>query len=237
MNERGSALYQLSLLAISIYILTALVAEVFFVTDPEIRRVLQFIDFSVCLIFLGDFFYNLYAAKNRLAYLKWGWIDFLSSIPMVDPLRWGRLARVVRILRFLRAIRSVRILYRSLLKDRVESLTILVFLFVFVSFTLTACLVLEFERAHESAISTAEAALWWTLLNLLNAKTSIATAVSAEASLAAIYLNKVGLVVFAYFNALLVAWLLAKRGETPESQSQSVDPDAPAPRVAGNSHP
>lgn len=212
MKERGSPLYQLTLLGLSVYVLVALVAETYLIRDSEVQKVLQYIDLSVCIIFMFDFWYNLYKADSRLGYLKWGWIDFISSIPMVDPLRWGRLARVVRILRFLRAIRSVRILYQSILQNKVESLTILVFLFVFVSYTLSACLVLEFERAYNSAIGTAEAALWWSFLNLVNAKTSITVAQSAEASLAAIYLNKVGLVVFAYFNALLIAWLLEKRG-------------------------
>ena len=212
MYERGSPLYHLTLLCLSVYVLSALVAETFFITDPEIRKALQYIDFSICLIFLCDFFYNLYKAESRLGYMKWGWLDLISSIPMIDPLRWGRLARVVRILRFLRAIRSARILYQSLLRNRVASLTILVFLFVFVSYTLSTCLVLEFERLHDSPINTAESALWWAFLNLLNAKTSINVAESTEASLAAIYLNKVGIVVFAYFNALMIAWLLEKHG-------------------------
>ena len=47
---------------------------------------------------------------------------------------------------------------------------------------------------------------------MMHAKTSISAAVSYEATLAAIYLNKVGLVIFAYFNALMIAWLLNRRG-------------------------
>ena len=225
MNERGSVLYQLTLLALSLYVLSALVAEVFVVSDPEVARVLQYIDLSVCMVFLFDFGYNLYKADDRVAYMKWGWIDLISSIPMVDPLRWGRLARVVRILRFLRAIRSIRILYESIIKNKVESLTLLVFIFVFFSYTLSACVVLEFERGPASSINTAEAALWWAFLNLMNAKQSIEVAQSTEASLAAIYLNKVGLVVFAYFNAILVAWLVEKRRGRSHSTgvSESLD--------------
>ena len=53
--------------------------------------------------------------------MKWGWIDLLASIPMVDPLRWGRLARIVRIIRFLRAIKSFRLLWHSLQRSKFES--------------------------------------------------------------------------------------------------------------------
>jgi voltage-gated potassium channel len=69
-KERGSALYQLTILMLSVYVLSALVAEDFFVTDPEIAHVLQYIDLSVCLIYLMDFGYNLYRADRKLEYMK-----------------------------------------------------------------------------------------------------------------------------------------------------------------------
>ena len=210
-RERGSAVYQLTLLSLSVYVLSALIAESFFITDPEVRKVLQYIDFGVCLFFLSDFFYNFYRAESRAGYMKWGWIDLISSIPMVDPLRWGRLARVVRILRVLRAIRSLRVLYSQVVRDKMESLTLLVFLFTFVSYTLSACLILEFERGTESPVQTASAALWWSFLNVMNAKTSIDPIQTAEGALIGIYLNKVGLLLFAYLNAMIIAWLLSRR--------------------------
>ena len=52
----------------------------------------------------------------------WGWLDLLSSIPMVDALRWGRLARVLRIIRqrtrLHRRLRAVRA--QSGADDRVQ---------------------------------------------------------------------------------------------------------------------
>ena len=86
--EIGSPLYQLSLVALSVYVLGALVVESLFITDPEVRTVLQYVDLVICFVFLGDFFLNFY--MSGFAYLKtWGWIDFISSIPMIAPLRWG----------------------------------------------------------------------------------------------------------------------------------------------------
>lgn len=208
MTARGSVLYQIILIVLSIYVLAALIAESFFVEDPEIKRLLQYIDFGICLLFLSDFFINLIRAKDKVAFLRWGWIDLISSLPMIDPLRWGRLARVARILRVLRAIRSAKYLYRSLLSEKIKSLTLLVFIFVFFSYTVSAVIVLDFERTQPSEIDTAEKALWWSFLNLMNAKTSISSATTTEAALAAIYLNKVGLIIFAYLNAILIAWLM-----------------------------
>jgi voltage-gated potassium channel len=211
MKEKGPALYQLILLVLSLYVLTILIVESFFIQNPEIKKILQFIDFLICLIFLGDFFVQWYAAPNKKAYLKWGWIDFISSVPVLDPLRWGRLARVVRIVRFLRAIRSMRILWGLLVESKVQSLTLVVFIISFLVFTLSAGFILEFERSYESEINTAEAALWWAFLNIMNAKTSLDQAKSPEGLITTIILNKAGLLLFAYFNALIIAWLINHR--------------------------
>lgn len=215
MKERGSAIYQIALLILSIYVLVALVAESFFTKDEEVKLVLQAIDFSICIIFLADFFYNLYSSENKLKYLKWGWIDLISSIPALDPFRWGRLARIIRILRVFRAAKSFKILYNSILKSRYQSLTLIILLISFIAFSVSATLILEFERSYPSGISTSKEALWWALLNILNAKVSITQAQSPGGELVTIVLNKVGLLIFAYFNAMIVAWLIQRnKGES-----------------------
>jgi voltage-gated potassium channel len=221
MREKGSAVYQLFLLALSIYVLCIVFAETFIVSDPEISLVLQRIDLFICLIFLGDFFLNLYTAKSKLTYLKWGWIDLLSSIPLADPLRWGRLARVIRILRFLRTIKSLKILISSIQGSKFQSLTLIVILISFVTFTLCASLILELERDYAGGINTANEALKWAFLNVMNAKISITQAQSTGGMVITVILNKVGLLLFAYFNAIIVAWLIQKRVEAKQSNLSS----------------
>lgn len=211
--DRGSAIYQLTMLALSVYVLLVLLLEMW-ISDHEVKELLQYIDLAVCAVFLMDFFLNLYKAERKLEYLRWGWIDLISSIPILDPLRWGRLARVVRILRYLRAVRSFRVLYRGILASRFESLTLVVLLIVFFSFTVCTAVILDSERDDpNSQIKTAEQALWWSFLNVMNAKTAIDQTATNSAAIATIVLNKVGLLVFAYINSLFIAWLLgAKNG-------------------------
>ncbi len=213
-------LYQIFMLALSIYVLAALVLEEFFVTDLEVRAVLQHIDLWVCLFFLTDFFVSLYRAPSKREYMKWGWIDLLSSIPMVDPLRWGRLARIVRIIRALRTLRELRVLGHAIRRSRMQSLTVIVVLFSFVTYTLCAGLILGFERGHPESISTANEALWWAFLNVMNAKVSISAVYSTGGAVTTVVLNKVGLLLFAYFNAIIVAWLLNKRTEVRLGRAQ-----------------
>lgn len=224
MNNK-SPLYSMVLVILSVYVLVALLLEAFWIEDPEIKAVLQYLDFMVCMLFLWDFFVCLFTAESKRIYMKWGWIDLLSSIPAIDPLRWGRISKVVRIIRYLRAIKSLKIIVRSVSASRFETLSICVFLVVFISFTLSAAFILEFERSYESGIDTAESALAWALLNIVNAKTSISQALSPEGIFMTVFLNKVGLLIFAYLNSMIVAWLVlnVKKANTEKSVLNTAD--------------
>jgi len=194
--------------------LGSLSLETLFVTDPEIRQVLSSVDLMVCVVFFADFLVLLLNVPSKKAYmLRWGWIDLISSIPMVDPLRWGRLARVVRIITILRAVKSIRVIGNSVRTSPFETLSVMIFVVVFVSFSVSAGLILEFERGHNSSLKTSTDALWWSFLSIMNAKGGFHLPVSVEGILNTVYLNKIGLLLFAYLNGSIVAWLVSNRNK------------------------
>ena len=102
--------------------------------------------------------------------------------------------------------------------SKFQSLTLVVFVVVFFSYTVCASMILEFERPYNSPINSAEAALWWALLNVLNAKVALTQAISPEGILATVLLNKIGLLIFAYINASIVAWLISRRTDTNQQR-------------------
>jgi len=204
--------WQLCMLVLSIYALASLSLEALVVTAPEISRVLGTVDLLICLVFFADFLTLLFSAPSKQAYMmRWGWIDLISSIPMVDPLRWGRLARVVRLLTILRAIKSIRVIGDSVRASPFETLSIMTFVVVFVSFSVSAGLILEFERGFDSRLTTSTDALWWSFLSIMNAKGGFHASVSPDGILLTVYLNKIGLLLFAYINGSVVAWLVSNR--------------------------
>ncbi len=223
LKKHGSPLYQLLLVILSLYVLAALSIESLIIEDPEIKSVLQTIDTTICLIFFLDFLHSFFSAPDKKVYMRWGWIDLVSSIPMIDPLRWGRVARIIRIFRVFRVLRSFRLIYKSVNESRFETLTVMTFIIVFFSFTTAASLILEFERGHGSTITTAADALWWAILNLLNAKTGFHPAVSPEGIFTTVLLNKIGLLLFAYLNAMVIAWILNHRNNTQSSTTTMDD--------------
>ena len=89
--------HELLMLGLSVYVLVALAADVFLDLSPPTRTLLGYMDFGICMVFLAEFFVSL--ARDRATFLKWGWIDLVASIPMLDAARVGRVARIARILR------------------------------------------------------------------------------------------------------------------------------------------
>ena len=120
-GEKGHG-YQLFMLALCVFALLALAVEKVAPLTPDARHMFQYADFAVCSLFFGDFVHSLLIAPNRWRYLRtWGWIDLLSSIPMIDAFRAGRVARILRILRVLRGFKAARLLIDFALNRRAES--------------------------------------------------------------------------------------------------------------------
>jgi len=111
----------------------------------------------------------------------------------------------------------LKILVSSIQGSKFQSLTLVVLLISFVTFTLNASLILELEKDYSGGINTANEALKWAFVNVMNAKISIIQAQSATGMVISVILNKVGALLFAYFNAIIVAWLIQKRVATKPS--------------------
>src|SRR6478752_3634245 len=95
-------LFGLFILILSIYVLTALLVDTLFVLDPQVSLVLKFVDDFVCAIFLIEFIIRFYRAESKWKFMRWGWIDLVSSIPTFEYLRIGRIFRLIRLLRIIR---------------------------------------------------------------------------------------------------------------------------------------
>ena len=149
----------LVIVILSIFVLFALVIDTYFKLTPELSRLLIFIDNSICIVFLLEFFYRFIKAPSKLEFMKWGWIDLISSIPTFEFLRYGRMIRLFRILRVLRAYRSFKHLSKHIFKNRTigtfETATLIVFLMIIFG----SIAILQVEHDPNSNIKSAEDAI------------------------------------------------------------------------------
>ena len=226
LEGRRSVAYQVFLLGVSIYVLAALAAQEFIELESATVDLLRVLDLCACAFFLWDFVLNVRNAPDRWVYLRWGWIDLLSSIPFVDPLRWGRIARMVRLVR---ALRSLRILSQALFADRTKALGLSVASFALLVWVSASIFVVEFEAALGGQIDSAPEALQWTFAALMGER-AVGPLVSPEAQILGSALAKAGVILFSVSAALLVSWLLEPHRERQAAEIREVRAELEAVR-------
>jgi voltage-gated potassium channel len=210
--------FQIVILGLSIYVLIALFLQSIGAVSPETSRLLDAIDNGICFIFLADFAIRFTRAKSKTAFMKWGWIDLISSIPNLEWFRWGRLARIVRILRILRAIRSTKMLVHFFFRNRAQGTFATVAL---ISMTLTifaAIAILNLETVPEANIKSPMDALWWSVVTITTVGYGDKYPVTAEGRIVAVVLMTAGVGLFGTFTGLVASFFIE-----PEAREQTSD--------------
>lgn len=198
--------YELFMLALSIFVLIVLFLTYLPKLDPEIKGILRVTDDVVCIIFLGDFLYHFFTAKSKLEYMKWGWLDLLSSIPMMEMGRFARITRILRIIRLLRGIRSARYIVKYISKNKAMSMMYSMMFILITMITIGAICILHFERAGNSNISTAEDAIWWAFVTVTTVGYGDYYPVTTGGRVIASALMLVGIGLFGSYTGYMASW-------------------------------
>lgn len=216
-NSERFSLFHGIILVLSIYVLGVVFIQTVVKLSPETNLLLDYIDSLICIVFLLDFFLHLFTAPSKKAFLKWGWLDFISSIPMVGVFQWARIGRVVRILRLLRAFRSSKILITHLFQHRARSTLATVTLISVVLMIFSSIAMLHVETAVNSNIKTPEDALWWSFATITTVGYGDKYPITDAGRMVAVVLMIAGVGLFATFTAYLSNFFLEsahKKSET-----------------------
>jgi voltage-gated potassium channel len=212
------SLFQCFILILSIYVLAALFIQTVVPLSPDNNVLIDRIDFIICLIFIYDFFLRLYRAQSKLSFLRWGWVDLVSSIPMFDVLRWGRLVRVIRILRILRAFRSTKFLLSYLFRNRARGTFATVAFISIVLVIFSSIAILNLEDAPESNIKTPSDALWWSFVTITTVGYGDRFPVTHEGRLIAAVLMTAGVGLFGTFTGYVASFFMEAEQKKEESE-------------------
>lgn len=215
-------IWQIVMLFLCVYVLGALFVDTVFRLSSETSALLNWIDNLVCLVFIGDFVFNIITAKNKLGYLKWGWIDLLSSIPNIQILRWGRLARVIRILRILRGIRSTKLILKFLFANRAKGTFVSVAMISFVLIVFSSIAILNCETSSESNIKTASDALWWSFVTITTVGYGDFYPTTLLGRIIAAVLMTAGVGLFGTFTAYVASFFLQQEEKKEEKREEAI---------------
>jgi voltage-gated potassium channel len=216
-DDHRSVLWQVLVLGLSLCVLAILFVESVLKLPEPVLAVLDVADTVICIVFIGDFFYQLVMARSKRQYLKWGWLDLVSSIPAVPLLRLGRLSRIVRIVKVLRGLRSAKVLVHAIFRRRSEGVLASVALASFVMVLVSAIAILHFEVSPNANIRSAGDALWWAATTITTVGYGDCYPVSTEGRILAIMLLTAGVGLFGAFTAYIGA-LFAEPGQQREEK-------------------
>jgi voltage-gated potassium channel len=213
------------MLALSLFSLLVLAADILLRLNTSAHEVLSITDTGLCVLFLGDFVRNLVKAPRRGRYLlREGWLDLISSIPAVDWLRLGRISRVARLIRLMRAVRSVRTIGLVISRRRQESALLAAAVVTIVLTVFASLAVLQFEQHPDANITTGGDAVWWAFATITTVGYGDRFPVTLEGRLVAAMLMAAGVALFGTLSGLVASWFL-------HSDSTAEEPDASLGRL------
>ena len=116
------------------------------------------------LLFLYDFFRDLYHSESKINHIKTHYIDFISSIPTFSIFRIGRIFRIIRILRL---VRSGKIIYGFIDKYNAKSAFENIVILNFIVLGFSTFSVYQLEKGINPDISTLGESLWWCINTIM----------------------------------------------------------------------
>lgn len=219
----GDRFGSLNLLVVilTFYVLGALLVDTFFVLDKETSRLIYDIDIAICIFFLAEFSVRFYKAENKWKFMQWGWIDLVSSIPMMDSLRAGRVFRLIRLLRILRAFRTTNMLVHHVFKNKLKGTLTSALIFAILIIIFSSIAILQVEHHPNSNILTAEDALWWSYVTITTVGYGDLYPVTTEGRIIAAFLMTTGVGLFGTFTAYVSSLFVIKQNKENENDSKT----------------
>ena len=204
-------LFNIIILVLSLYVLISLIVTTFFVLSDEVTVLLNYVDNVICIIFLVDFAIRFKKANNKLVFMKWGWIDLISSIPYIDFLRAGRVLRLIRLIRVFRAFKATKLIFEHINRNKKQSALTSVALISFLMVIFSSIAILQFEKDVNSNIVTAEDAIWWSYVTITTVGYGDKFPITTEGRIIGAVLMTMGVGIFGTFTALVSSWFIQNK--------------------------
>lgn len=221
-KEQKQALHPINIIVffLSLYVVVAVIVDTFFPLSKEVHILLREVEYAVCVIFFIDFLHRLFTAESKRDYMRWGWLDLLSSIPLNFFLA-GRLFRIFQLIRVIRAMRSINHVTHYFFKNPLRGAFASAAIFAFSMIVFCAIAILRMEKdAPNSNIKTAGDALWWAYVTITTVGYGDRYPVTAEGRIIAAILMTVGVGLFGTFTAYVASWFVSKKAEQAETEKE-----------------
>lgn len=221
-NKNKFGFLNLAVFVLTIYVLGALIIDITFKLSEETTRLLNFIDIAICIFFFIEFCIRFYQSDNKLKFMRWGWIDLISSIPMINVLRFGRILRFIRLIRIIKAFRTTKQFVTYIFANKAQGTFASVAILAVLLIIFSSIAILQVENAPNSNIQTAEDAIWWAYVTITTVGYGDKFPVTTEGRIIASVLMTAGVGLFGTFTAYIASLFVTdKKIETEDSDEDT----------------
>ena len=201
------------ILIFSIFSLALVPIEMLYRRSFDVLQIINTADYVLCSFFFADFVKQLIQAKGaRLKYMKIGWIDLLSSIPIIPGAQLGRIFRVLRILKVIRQVSKLSDLTEGLFKNPTAGAFAVTLVLAVSTIFMSSFLVLEAEFNEPGAkIKNAGDALWWAVTTVTTVGYGDVYPITTAGRYVGVITMFVGIAVAGSLTATMASILIRKR--------------------------
>jgi len=203
--------------------------------NTETLDLLRVYDNAICLIFLGDFLYNLSGSRPKRTYFIYqrGWLDLLGSLPTLGVFQLTALFRLARLSRLARIGRLMSgqnraALIRDVVDNRGSYATFITLLSAGMVLVTASVIVLNAEsRSPDSNIKDGGDALWWGLVTITTVGYGDRFPVTMIGRTTAVLVMLAGVGIIGALASILAS-LLVPDAEPPAEEKPASGPDVAA---------
>lgn len=200
------------ILVFSIFSLALLPIQMLYRGQEDVLQIVDCADYVLCSFFFADFVKQFIQAKGaRLAYMKYGWIDLLSSIP-IQGAQFGRVFRILRILKVIRQVSKLSDITEGIFRNPTAGAFAVTSVLAVSTIFMSAFLVLEAEcNAAGAKILNAGDALWWAVTTVTTVGYGDVYPVTTAGRYVGVVTMFVGIAVAGSLTATMASILIRKR--------------------------
>lgn len=221
--ETRNLTYNIFVLITTFFALISLLGYYILPLPPEVKQVLIISDYMACGLLMFDFFLTWHNAPDRKYYLlRYGWIDFLGSIPGLLFFRLLRIFRVLRILRRMRKTATEEVLQQA--RQRLaESTLMIAILMVYLVVNLGSIAIVLVESPDPQAnIQTGGDAVWWAFVTIATVGYGDRYPVTAAGRGIGVTMMVLGVSVFSVLTGFLALSFQNRRAKQQEESIQAL---------------
>ena len=226
LREHGNA-YNIFILILTLFSLVVMVLQLLPLNDPTLE-LLRWYDNAICVIFLGDFAYNLSGARPRRGYLihQRGWLDLLGSIPTLGIFQLTALFRLARLSRLARITRLMggqnrKQLVEDVVQNRGQYATFITLLLAGMVISTASVVVLNAEsRWPDANITSGGDAIWWAFVTITTVGYGDKFPVSTIGRATAVFVMFAGVGIIGALASILAS-LLVPPAKAPDDDTAS----------------